>query len=325
MNLLVTGGAGFIGSNFIEEVSKSIRWDQIFILDALTYAGNLANLNDVLSDSRLHFIHGDIRDSEIVDEVMKQVDTVIHFAAESHVDRSILNPNEFVSTNVLGTNCLLNSALRHEVSKFIHVSTDEIYGSIDNGSWTESSPVAPNSPYSASKASSDLLALSYFKTYGFPIIVTRCSNNYGKYQFPEKFIPLSITNLIEGKSIPIYGDGLNSRDWLDVRDHCRAINLVEEKGMPGEVYNIGGGKELSNVELVNQLLKIFELDNSFVDFVTDRKGHDRRYSVNFEKIQNHCGYLPIHTFEDSLQETVDWYKSHPEWWKPLKERATLGK
>lgn len=325
MILLVTGGAGFIGSNFVEGALKSSRWDKVLILDALTYAGNKSNLNEVLSDSRVNFIHGDIRNFELVDELMKQVDTVVHFAAESHVDRSIMDPNEFVSTNVLGTNCLLNSALRHEISKFVHISTDEIYGSIDEGSWTEESPVKPNSPYSASKASSDLIALSYFKTYGFPVVVTRCSNNYGKYQYPEKLIPLAITNLIEGKSIPIYGDGLNSRDWLDVRDHCRAINLVEEKGLPGEIYNIGGGRELSNIELAYQLLEIFQLDNSFLNFVADRKGHDRRYSVSFEKIESHCGYEPKHNFEDSLMETINWYKENHEWWKPLKERALIAK
>ncbi len=325
MNLLVTGGAGFIGSNYVEEISKSTRWDRIFILDALTYAGNQSNLTDALSDSRLQFVHGDIRNSDLVDELMKKVDTVVHFAAESHVDRSILNPNEFVSTNVLGTNCLLNSAMRNEVKKFVHISTDEIYGSIDHGSWTEESPVEPNSPYSASKASSDLIALSYFKTYGFPVVVTRCSNNYGKYQFPEKLIPLAITNLLEGKPIPIYGDGLNSRDWLDVRDHCRAINLVEEKGLPGEVYNIGGGRELSNIELVKQLLENFQLDESFINFVEDRKGHDRRYSVSFEKIKAQCGYEPIHNFEDSLRDTISWYKDNPQWWKPLKDRAALNK
>lgn len=325
MNLLVTGGAGFIGSNYVEEISKSTRWDRIFILDALTYAGNQSNLTDALSDSRLQFVHGDIRNSDLVDELMKKVDTVVHFAAESHVDRSILNPNEFVSTNVLGTNCLLNSAMRNEVKKFVHISTDEIYGSIDHGSWTEESPVEPNSPYSASKASSDLIALSYFKTYGFPVVVTRCSNNYGKYQFPEKLIPLAITNLLEGKPIPIYGDGLNSRDWLDVRDHCRAINLVEEKGLPGEIYNIGGGRELSNIELVKQLLENFQLDESFINFVEDRKGHDRRYSVSFEKIKAQCGYEPIHNFEDSLRDTISWYKDNPQWWKPLKDRAALKK
>lgn len=325
MNLLVTGGAGFIGSNYIEQIAKSTRWDRIFILDALTYAGNKSNLTDALSDSRLQFVHGDIRNSDLVDELMRQVDTVVHFAAESHVDRSILNPNEFVSTNVLGTSCLLNAAMRYEIIKFVHISTDEIYGSIDHGSWTEASPVEPNSPYSASKASSDLIALSYFKTYGFPVVVTRCSNNYGKYQFPEKLIPLSITNLIEGKPIPIYGDGLNSRDWLDVRDHCRAINLVEEKGLPGEVYNIGGGQELSNIELAKQLLENFQLDESFINFVEDRKGHDRRYSVSFEKIQAQCGYEPIHKFKDSLSETITWYKDNPQWWKPLRDRAALNK
>jgi dTDP-glucose 4,6-dehydratase len=215
---------------------------------------------------------------------------------------------------------LLNAALNSKVSKFIHVSTDEVYGSIDSGSWTENSPIAPNSPYSASKASSDLIALAYFKTFGLPVIVTRCSNNYGNFQFPEKLIPLAISNLIDGKKIPIYGDGKNSRDWLNVRDHCRALNLILEYGNVGNVYNIGGGKELSNLELANLLLTEFGLDESYIDFVEDRKGHDRRYSVSFEKAQTECRYEPKFQFENSLKETIDWYRSNENWWRPLKSR-----
>lgn len=322
MKILVTGGAGFIGSNFVNELlAKSETWQEIIILDALTYAGNLANLKPALADTRVRFIQGDIRDVALVNSLMSSIHTVVHFAAESHVDRSILNPNEFISTNVLGTNTLLNAALINKVSKFIHVSTDEVYGSIEVGSWTECSPIAPNSPYSASKASSDLVALSYFKTFGLPVIVTRCSNNYGKYQFPEKLIPLAISNLIDNIPIPIYGDGLNSRDWLDVRDHCRAINLVIKNGIVGQVYNIGGGRELSNIEMVKLLLNEFDLDDTYISFVDDRKGHDRRYSVNYEKIKEECGFKTEHNFEESLKETVDWYRSNEAWWRPLKSQS----
>jgi dTDP-glucose 4,6-dehydratase len=322
MKILVTGGAGFIGSNFVNGLlAKSETWEEIIVLDALTYAGNLANLKPALADTRVRFIHGDIRDVALVNNLMSSIHTVVHFAAESHVDRSILNPNEFISTNVLGTNTLLNAALINKVSKFIHVSTDEVYGSIEVGSWTEHSPIAPNSPYSASKASSDLVALSYFRTFGLPVIVTRCSNNYGKYQFPEKLIPLAISHLIDNIPIPIYGDGLNSRDWLDVRDHCRAINLIIENGIVGEVYNIGGGRELSNIEMVKLLLNEFGLDDTYINFVDDRKGHDRRYSVNYEKIQKVCGFKTEHNFEESLKETVDWYRSNEAWWRPLKSQS----
>lgn len=321
MKLLVTGGAGFIGSNFVNGLVGSSRWDQVVVLDALTYAGNKSNLAEALQDARIKFIHGDIRDVDLVDKIMSDVDYVVHFAAESHVDRSIIDPNEFISTNVLGTNVLLNSAMKHGIKKFVHISTDEIYGSINQGSWTEESPVQPNSPYSASKAGSDLIALSYFKTYGFPVVVTRCSNNFGRFQFPEKLIPLAVTNLIDGLAVPVYGDGSNSRDWLDVRDHCRAINLVLENGTNGEVYNIGGGRELTNIELVNHLLELFGADRSLLKFVEDRKGHDLRYSVSFEKISRECGYFPEHTFEDSLAETVNWYKESEDWWRPLKSRV----
>lgn len=320
MNLLVTGGAGFIGSNYLRLLKSEAIFEKVFILDALTYAGNRENLNKVISDPRFEFVHGDIRDKKTVLRLMSKVDTVVHFAAESHVDRSIDSPSEFVSTNVLGTNVLLNAALQCDISKFVHISTDEIYGSINEGSWTETSMVAPNSPYSASKASSDLIALSYFKTYNLPVIVTRCSNNFGAYQYPEKLIPLAITNLIDNQPIPIYGDGLNSRDWLDVRDHCRAINLILSKGIPGEVYNIGGGRELTNIELANKLLEIFHLDFSYINFVEDRKGHDFRYSVSYTKLENECGYLPEHSFEDSLYETVNWYKENENWWRPLKDK-----
>lgn len=322
MKILVTGGAGFIGANFVNSLlSVTAPWQEIIVLDALTYAGNLANLKTALENPRVRFVKGDIRDAAIVSTLMSEVDTVVHFAAESHVDRSISNPNEFISTNVLGTNILLNAALRSDVSKFIHVSTDEVYGSIDSGSWTEDSPISPNSPYSASKAGSDLVALSYFRTYGLPVIVTRCSNNYGKYQFPEKLIPLAISNLIDAKPIPIYGDGLNSRDWLDVRDHCGAISLILEGGKTGEVYNIGGGRELSNIEMARLLLDEFGLDDSFIEYVEDRKGHDRRYSVSYKKLESECGYQPKYLFEESLRETIEWYRTNEAWWRPLRSKS----
>lgn len=321
MKILVTGGAGFIGSNFVDNLIKTeSAWDEIIVLDLLTYAGNLSNLEVALGSPKVRFIKGDIRDAELVGNIMTEIDVVVHFAAESHVDRSILSPNEFISTNVLGTNTLLNAALHSEISRFIHVSTDEVYGSIDMGSWDEQWPLSPNSPYSASKASSDLVALSYHRTYGLPVVVTRCSNNYGKYQFPEKLIPLAITNLIDGKSIPIYGDGLNSRDWLDVRDHCEALISVIENGKSGEIYNIGGGKELSNTEIVKLLIQEFGLDDSYIEFVDDRKGHDRRYSVSCNKLVSECGYQPKFVFEESLKETVEWYRAHEAWWRPLKSK-----
>lgn len=320
MKILVTGGAGFIGSNYVNNlVSQESDWNEIVILDSLTYAGNLANLTQALTDKRVKFVKGDIRDSQLVNEVMKKVNTVVHFAAESHVDRSIDNPENFVSTNVLGTFVLLQAAYKLKIKKFLHVSTDEVYGSISKGSWTEKSLIAPNSPYSASKASSDLLVLSYWKTYGLPIFISRCSNNYGPYQFPEKFIPLSITNLIDGKGIPIYGDGLNSRDWLHVLDHCDALNCIIEKGAPGEIYNIGGGTELNNLDLAKLLVSLLGKSDNSINFVPDRKGHDFRYSVNYEKIAINCGYKPSRIFEESINNTIDWYRKNESWWRPLKE------
>ena len=320
MKILVTGGAGFIGSNYVNNlVSQESNWNEIVILDSLTYAGNLANLTQALTDKRVKFVKGDIRNSQLVNEVMKKVNTVVHFAAESHVDRSIENPENFVSTNVLGTFVLLQAAYELKIEKFLHVSTDEVYGSISNGSWTEKSLIAPNSPYSASKASSDLLVLSYWKTYGLPIFISRCSNNYGPYQFPEKFIPLSITNLIDGKGIPIYGDGLNSRDWLHVLDHCDALNCIIEKGAPGEIYNIGGGTELNNLDLAKLLVSSLGKSDNSINFVPDRKGHDFRYSVNYEKIAINCGYKPSRIFEESINNTIDWYRKNESWWRPLKE------
>lgn len=324
MKILVTGGAGFIGSNYVNNlVSQESNWDEIVILDSLTYAGNLANLTQALTDKRVKFVKGDIRNSQLVNEVMKKVNTVVHFAAESHVDRSIENPENFVSTNVLGTFVLLQAAYELKIEKFLHVSTDEVYGSISNGSWTEKSSIAPNSPYSASKASSDLLVLSYWKTYGLPIFISRCSNNYGPFQFPEKFIPLSITNLIDGNGIPIYGDGLNSRDWLHVLDHCDALNCIIEKGAPGEIYNIGGGTELNNLDLAKILVSTLGKSDSSINFVPDRKGHDFRYSVNYEKIAINCGYKPSRVFQDSIKDTIEWYRKNESWWRPLKENKII--
>jgi len=297
----------------------------VTVLDALTYAGNRANLDPVGDDPRLTFVHGDICDADLVDGLIAEADAVVHFAAESHVDRSIDGARVFVHTNVIGTQTLLEAALRHRTSRFVHVSTDEVYGSIDEGSWTESAPVAPNSPYSASKASSDLIALAYARTHGLDIVVTRCSNNYGPYQFPEKVIPLFVTNLLDGANVPLYGDGENVRDWLHVDDHCRGIDLVLHGGRPAEVYNIGGGTELSNKELTERLLEACGADWSRVDRVADRKGHDRRYSVDITRIHDELGYEPKTDFATGLAETVDWYRTRRDWWEPLKSRAALAK
>ena len=322
MRLLVTGGAGFIGSHYVRSVLTG-AWgmtepDQVVVLDKLTDAGSLANLDPVRDDSRLQFVEGDICDSPLVDELMHRVDAVVHFAAESHVDRSIQGAGDFVRTNVVGTDTLLEAALRRGVEKFVHVSTDEVYGSIDAGSWTEAEPLLPNSPYSASKASSDLLARAYHRTHGLPVCITRCSNNYGPYQFPEKVIPLFVTNLIDGGTVPLYGDGGNVRDWLHVDDHCRALHLVLEGGRPGEVYNIGGGTELTNKELTGLLLEATGTGWDRVEPVADRLGHDRRYSVDWTKIRAELGYQPRVPFDRGLAETVDWYRAHRRWWEPLK-------
>ena len=327
MRYLVTGGAGFIGSHYVRSLlSAGLSAggvDSVVVLDRLTYAGVRVNLEPVADDPRLTFVHGDILDATLVDRLMANADVVVHFAAESHVDRSIAGGADVVVTNVVGTQTLLDAALRHEPNRFVHVSTDEVYGSIDHGSWPETHPVSPNSPYSGSKAASDLLALAYHRTYGLPVVVTRCSNNYGPYQFPEKVIPLFVTNLLDGLSVPLYGDGRNVRDWLHVDDHCRGIQLVAEGGRPGEVYNIGGGTELSNRVLTELLLDAVGADWSSVHHVEDRKGHDLRYSVDISKISDGLGYSPRRDLTEGIADTVTWYRSNRSWWEPLKTRAAL--
>ena len=327
MRVLVTGGAGFIGSNFvrmaIEGRLPGLEDAQLTVLDALTYSGTLANLKSVENSPRFSFIHGDIRDPAIVKKAMEGHHAVVHFAAESHVDRSVNNSRIFVETNVLGTQTLLDQALAQELEKFVHVSTDEVYGSIDSGSWNEDEPLLPNSPYSASKAASDLLVRSYHITHGLNTSITRCSNNYGTHHFPEKVIPLFVTNLLDGEKVPLYGDGNNIRDWLHVDDHCRGIALVLSAGRAGEIYNIGGGTELSNLELTNLLLTSTGRDGSYVERVADRKGHDRRYSVSINKIRSELGYSPQVPFDQGLADVVQWYRDNRWWWEPLKERAHL--
>ncbi|NIY70376.1 dTDP-glucose 4,6-dehydratase [Streptomyces malaysiensis] len=320
----MTGGAGFIGSHFVRQTLTGAypAWAdaQVVVVDKLTYAGSEANLAEVADSSRLRFVRGDICDGELVGELLRGTDLVVHFAAESHVDRSISGAEEFVRTNVLGTHALLNAAANAEVGKFVHISTDEVYGSIESGSWSEEEPLEPNSPYSASKASSDLLARAFHRTHGLPVCVTRCSNNYGPYQHPEKVIPLFVTHLMDGRPVPLYGDGGNVRDWLHVDDHCRGIALVAENGRPGEVYNIGGGTELTNLELTERLLELLGADRSLIERVPDRKGHDRRYSVDIAKISAELGYRPEMSFENGLAETAKWYMAHRGWWEPLKKK-----
>ena len=328
MRILVTGGAGFIGSEYVRNLASGVypacAEASVVVLDKLTYAGNPENLAPVMGDqSRVELVEGDILDRKLVDDLMAGTDLVVHFAAESHVDRSITGAADFVMTNGAGTQPLLDSALQAGVGRFVHVSTDEVYGSIESGSWAETEPLEPNSPYSASKAGSDLIARSYARTHGLDVVVTRCSNNYGHYQFPEKVIPLFVTNLMDGGTVPLYGDGLNVRDWLHVSDHCRGIQLVAEGGRAGEVYNIGGGTELTNRELTEQLLEATGADWSRVEPVTDRKGHDRRYSVDIAKISSELGYRPEVPFEQGLAETVQWYRDNRAWWEPLKTRAAV--
>ncbi|WP_086660868.1 dTDP-glucose 4,6-dehydratase [Lentzea kentuckyensis] len=327
MRVLVTGGAGFIGSHYVRELVSgsypAFAGAEVVVLDKLTYAGSETNLAPVAG--KFEFVQGDICDAAVVAEQMRGIDVVVHFAAESHVDRSITGSADFVLTNVLGTQTLLQGALNAGVGRFVHVSTDEVYGSIEDGSWTETHILEPNSPYSASKASSDLLARAFHRTHGLPVSITRCSNNYGPYQFPEKVIPLFVTNLIDGKKVPLYGDGLNVRDWLHVADHCRGIQLVAEAGRAGEIYNIGGGTELTNRELTEKLLAATGRDWSSVEPVEDRKGHDRRYSVDISKISSELGYAPQVDFTVGLADTVEWYRENRAWWEPLKERAQLAK
>jgi dTDP-glucose 4,6-dehydratase len=327
MRILVTGGAGFIGSHFVRTALAGgyamLTDAEIVVLDKLTYAGNVANLAPVKDHERLDFVEGDILDTDITNDVMAGVEVVVHFAAESHVDRSILGPSDFVMTNVVGTQTLLDVALRHRVPRFHHVSTDEVYGSIAHGAWPETHPVQPNSPYAASKAGSDLLAQAYFRTYGLSVTISRCSNNYGPYQFPEKLIPLFVTNLLDGHKVPLYGDGHHVRDWLHVDDHCRGIVCVLDRGRPGEIYNIGGGTELSNRELTALLLQATGRDWDSVEYVPDRKGHDRRYCLNISKISTELGYAPGIPFDEGLAETIRWYEQNRDWWEPLKKRAAL--
>ncbi|MEN3300348.1 dTDP-glucose 4,6-dehydratase [Pseudonocardia sp.] len=322
MRVLVTGGAGFIGSNFVRRAVSGaypgLTGAEFVVLDLLTYAGTLTNLSGVLDSPRVEFVEGDIRDPALVSKLMGGTDLVVHFAAESHVDRSISGAADFVSTNVVGTQVLLQAALDAGVGKFVHVSTDEVYGSIEEGSWPETWPLEPNSPYSASKASSDLLARAYHRTHGLNVCITRCSNNYGPHQFPEKVIPLFVSNLLDGKRVPLYGDGLNVRDWLHVDDHCAGIALVAQAGRAGEIYNIGGGTELTNKELTYKLLDAVGADGSMIEPVEDRKGHDRRYSVDWSKIHDELGYSPAVSFETGLAEVVAWYRENRSWWEPLK-------
>lgn len=320
MKLLVTGGAGFIGTNFIRHMMDVDPAIEIINYDCLTYAGNLNNLKGIDAQSRYTFVKGDICDQTLVNATLKKfpVDAIVHFAAESHVDRSITDPSAFVKTNVLGTHTLLEAARNHAVPKFIHISTDETYGSITNGSFEETDILSPSSPYSASKAGSDLLALSYFTTYHLPVMVTRCTNNFGPYQFPEKLIPLFITNLLEGKKVPVYGTGKNIRDWIHVNDHCRAVEFLLDKGVPGEVYNIGGGHEKTNLEITDKILQILGKDESMIEYVADRLGHDFRYSLDSSKLRK-MGWKPRYSFEDALEETVAWYRQNEWWWRPLKK------
>ncbi|MFM9453343.1 dTDP-glucose 4,6-dehydratase [Streptomyces europaeiscabiei] len=324
MRILVTGGAGFIGSKFVRSVLSADSESRITVLDNFTYSGVEENLAPVAHHPGYACVRGDICDVETVDAVMPGHDAVVHFAAESHVDRSIDGGAPFVRTNVMGTQVLLDAARRHGVGRFVHVSTDEVYGSIGKGSWTEETPLAPNSPYSASKAGSDLLALACHRTHGLDVVVTRCSNNYGPHQFPEKVIPLFTTHLLEGKKVPLYGDGGNVRDWLHVSDHCHAIELVLRGGRAGEVYHIGGGSEITNKELTGMLLEAAGHGWDMVRQVPDRKGHDRRYSLDITKIQRELGYQPQISFADGLAATVDWYRDNRAWWEPLKSRAALS-
>ena len=322
MRLLVTGGAGFIGSNFVRRIADSTLngISSVTVLDKLTYAGVRENLSTAESLPGYQFIEGDICDPQIVSSLIGEVDAVVNFAAESHVDRSITSAADFIETNVAGVQVLLDAvnATKKKI-RFIQVSTDEVYGSINSGTWAEDSPLLPNSPYSASKAGGELLARSYNKTHGTDVVITRCSNNYGPFHFPEKLIPLFITNLLEGKKVPVYGNGKNVRDWLHVDDHCQGIHKVLMNGKSGEVYNIGGGQELTNLEITHLILNAMNSNESSIDYVEDRKGHDFRYSVNWSKINRELGYEPKVRFEDGLAETIRWYKENEVWWKPLKK------
>ncbi|TVQ17536.1 MAG: dTDP-glucose 4,6-dehydratase [Leptolyngbya sp. DLM2.Bin15] len=335
--LLITGGAGFIGSNFVHHWCETYPSDRVVVLDALTYAGNRATLNDLDSHDQFRFVQGDICDRPLVDQLLaeEQINTVAHFAAESHVDRSILGPDAFIRTNVVGTFTLLEAFRHHwtgrgqlESDRFLHVSTDEVYGSLeaDDPAFSETTPYAPNSPYSASKAGSDHLARAYFHTYGMPTLITNCSNNYGPYHFPEKLIPLMCINILLGKPLPVYGDGQNIRDWLYVKDHCTALDVVIHKGLPGETYNVGGNNEVKNLDLVHMLCDVMDdlapnlpvrPSRQLITFVKDRAGHDRRYAIDANKIKTQLGWTPSVTVDEGLRQTIEWFLSHEEWWQPL--------
>ena len=326
MNILVTGGAGFIGSNFIHYMLEKHPDDNLINLDLLTYAGNIHNLDDVKDNPRYHFVKGNIVNRELVSHLVHEfnIDHIVNFAAESHVDRSILHPDVFVETNVQGTLALLDVAKREGVEKFLQVSTDEVYGTLGaTGYFTEESPLQPNSPYSASKASADMIVRSYFETYGYNVNITRCSNNYGPYQFPEKLIPLMTSNGMEGKDLPIYGNGKNIRDWLYVSDHCQAIDLVLRNGKPGEVYNVGGHNERTNNEIVHLIVDNLGISEDHIKYVKDRLGHDKRYAIDPTKIETELGWKPKYTFDTGIVKTIDWYKDNEAWWKPLKAKAAL--
>ena len=316
MKLFVTGAAGFIGSNYVRHLLATAD-DEVTVYDALTYAGNLSSLADVAEDPRYEFVEGDICDRDAVAAAMAGHDAVVHFAAESHVDRSIVDPDTFVRTNCLGTNVLCDVARHVEVDRFLHISTDEVYGSIEEGSFVETDGLGPRSPYSSSKAGSDLIALSYEETYGLPVLVTRSSNNFGPNQFPEKVIPLFITNLLDGQRVPLYGDGLNIRDWIYVEDNCAGVDLVLRRGEIGQVYNVGGGNEITNRELTEKVLELCGAGEEMISYVTDRLGHDRRYSIDCTKARA-LGWAPARTLDEALAATVDWYRANRAWWEPLK-------
>ncbi len=320
----VTGAAGFIGGNFVRQLLDEDGEARIVAYDALTYAGNLENLAGYLDNPRLRFVRGSICEPEAVQAAMADADVVVNFAAESHVDRSILGCKEFIHTNVQGTQVLLDEARARKVRLFVQISTDEVYGSLGpSGKFTEQTPLRPNSPYSASKAAADMLAFAYFHTYELPVIVTRCSNNYGPFQFPEKLLPLFISNLMEGRKVPVYGDGTNVRDWIHVSDHCRAIRLVISRGRPGEVYNIGGNNEQSNMAITRMLLSGLNRDESMIEYVPDRPGHDRRYAVDTTKTMNELGWRPLVDFRTGLMETIEWYRTHEPWWRRIKSGEYL--
>lgn len=315
---LITGGAGFIGSNFIRHLLGRDDQCRITNLDAMTYAGVQATVDELHEDSRHTFVQGNICNAELVNDLVSDHDVIVHFAAESHVDRSITRPAPFLETNFVGTGVLLEAALIQGIDTFLHISTDEVYGSVPEGYAREDRPLRPTSPYSSSKASSDLLALSYHSTYGLDVIVSRCTNNYGPYQFPEKMIPLFVTNLLDGERVPLYGSGENERDWLYVEDHCSALSLLLEKGEPGEIYNIGANAQMRNIDLTRMILRALGRDESWIEEVPDRPGHDFRYAVDSSKVRK-LGWFPTHDFDVQLEETIEWYEKNETWWRPLKE------